>query len=92
MEQVATDLSLTSVFLEDGKIQTSQRSHFPFKYEQTILVDNINTTKTYKIVTDESGFEIADLTSDKTIMVVNHDTYTIDHKLPFQIKIQNYAT
>ena len=30
LEQVASGLNLTSVFYEDGKIQTSQQAHFPF--------------------------------------------------------------
>lgn len=91
LEQVASDLNLTSVFFEEGKIQTSQRAHFPFKYEQTISVDSISKSKAYKIVTNENGFEIADLASDKTIMVANHNTYAIDHKLPFQVKVENKA-
>ena len=91
LEQVVSGLNLTSVFLEEGKIQTSQRADLPFNYEQTIPVDSIFKTKAFKIVTEETGFEILDETTGTSLRVANHDTYAIDHNLPFQIKVENEA-
>ncbi|MGB5418848.1 GumC family protein [Algibacter sp.] len=91
LEQVASDLNLTSIFLEEGKIQTTQRVHLPFKYEQTIPVDSITKSMAYKIVATKTGFEITDMTTNYSLTVANHDTYAIDHKLPFQNKVENKA-
>ena len=83
LEQVASGLHLTSSFFEEGDIKTTQRENFPFHYEQTILVDSIIKEKAFKIVTHKDGY--------KTMEIANHDTYAIEHELPFQIKIENKA-
>ncbi len=89
LEQVAKRLNLTSSVYEEGKIQTSQRASFPFNYEQTISVDSIGRGQSYKVFTNTDGFEITDLKTDITLTVANHDTYAIEHNLPFQIKVEN---
>ena len=89
LEQVASGLNLTSIFFEEGQIQTSQIASTPFAYTQTIATDSITKSYTYKVFTNTKGFDILDVSADKTVHVPNHDTYLIEHDFPFQIKIEN---
>ncbi len=89
LEQVASGLNLTSNFFEEGKIQTSRVASVPYSYVQTIAIDSITRGHTYKIFTNKEGFEILNLKTNETLKVAKHDTYAMDHDLPFQIKIEN---
>lgn len=89
LEQVALEMHLTSNFFYEGNIQTSQIAYTPFNYTQTIASDSITEKFIYKVVSNTKGFEIYDKQSDKTTQVPNHDTSSINHNFPFQIKIEN---
>lgn len=89
VERVVKALKLNTRFFEEGTIQTRLIADLPFYYEQIIDVDSINSTLSYTIDVKESGFEILNVNTDKTFSIPNHDSFEIEHNLPFHLKIES---
>lgn len=92
LEEVASQLDLTSSFYEVGRLQTSQAGSLPYFYKQTISTDSIEKNYVFEVLTTGKGFEITDLTdlsmNDK-VLIPGHDSYKTDHNFPFEIKIED---
>jgi len=89
MERVVRELNLNTVFYEEGTIQTKQIDQLPLDFHQIIHPDSIVGTLSYNIVLNDKGFQITDLDTDKVFSFNGHSTYTQDHKLPFNIKLND---
>jgi len=89
MERVVRELNLNTVFYEQGTIQTTQIDKLPLDFRQIIHPDSISGTLSYNLVLTDKGFQIKDLDTDKVFSFNGHSTYTQNHKLPFNIKLND---
>lgn len=89
MERVVRELNLNTVFYEEGTIQTKQIEALPLDFNQIILPDSISQTLAYKVLVTEKGFQVTNIDTDKVINFNEHTTYTTNHKLPFNIKLND---
>lgn len=89
MERVVRELNLNTVFYEEGTIQTTQIESLPLDYNQAIKADSISRTMSYKLVITDKGFDITNLDTDKTFDFKGHSTYTQNHTLPFNLKLND---
>ncbi|WP_353779872.1 polysaccharide biosynthesis tyrosine autokinase [Winogradskyella sp. 3972H.M.0a.05] len=87
LERVVQKLNLNANIFEEGRIRTSRVKEPPFQFEQLIKSDNINRALNFEVEVNKTGFEILDVKNDKTFSVPNHNTYLLDHNLPFEIRI-----
>ena len=51
------------------------------------MPDGITNLSTYNIIINASGFEILDVKTEQTFNFKEHSTYSIDHDLPFNLKL-----
>ncbi|WP_296313612.1 GumC family protein [Winogradskyella sp. UBA3174] len=86
VERVVRKLNLNTKFYEEGTIQTSPLEFLPFEFEQLIKSDSIINNLGYKIVVSKSKFTVSNINSEKTYDFQNHNSYTQEHGLPFQIR------
>lgn len=89
MERVVRELNLNTVFYEEGTIQTKQIEALPLDYNQIIQPDSISQTLSYKILVTDKGFQVINLDTDKVFKFNGHSTYTQNHKLPFNVKLND---
>ena len=89
LEKVAKKLKLNTRFYEEGTIQTAQIGNLPFIYEQIIATDSVLNPRSYSIEIKDNSFVVANLISDKTFEITNHNSYEASHNLPFQIRIED---
>ena len=89
MERVVRELNLNTVFYEEGTIQTKQIESLPLDYNQIIKPDSISQTLSYKLLVTDKGFQVTNLDTDKVFNFKGHSTYTHNHKLPFDIKLND---
>ncbi|NRB84791.1 MAG: polysaccharide biosynthesis tyrosine autokinase, partial [Winogradskyella sp.] len=54
---------------------------------QILMPDGITNLSTYNIIINASGFEILDVKTEQTFNFKEHSTYSIDHDLPFNLKL-----
>jgi len=89
LEKVATELNLTSSFYEVGNVQTTQNASLPFYYKQLIPSESIEKGYSYEIKTTEKGFTIVNKFTNEELVITNHDSFVIDHNLPFEVKVDS---
>ncbi|WP_138433358.1 GumC family protein [Winogradskyella algicola] len=89
MEKVVRELNLNTVFYEEGTIQTKQIESLPLDYAQVILPDSISAPMSYKVSITDKGFQITNLDTEKVFNFKGHSTYTQNHKLPFNLKLND---
>jgi capsular exopolysaccharide synthesis family protein len=89
MEKVVRELNLNTVFYEEGTIQTKQIESLPLDYAQVILPDSISAPMSYKVSITDKGFQITNLDTEKVFNFKGHSTYTRNHKLPFNLKLND---
>ncbi|WP_299119753.1 tyrosine-protein kinase domain-containing protein [uncultured Winogradskyella sp.] len=89
MNRVVRELNLNTIFYEEGTIQTSQIDALPFEFQQIINSDSIVESLTYKVKVREKGFEITNINTDKVFSFDEFSTYTKEHRLPFNVKIDS---
>jgi len=89
LEKVAAELNLTSSFYEVGNIQTTQVASLPFYYKQLIPSESIEKGYSYEIKTTEKGFRVINNLSNEELVITNHDSFVIDHNLPFEVKVDS---
>lgn len=89
MERVVRELNLNTVFYEEGTIQTKQIESLPLDYNQIIKPDSISKTLSYKIQVTDKGFQVINIDTDKVLKFKGHSTYTQNHDLPFNVKLND---
>lgn len=89
LDEVVSNLTLTSNFYIEGNVKTSQIDYLPYLYEQSIVSDSILDESSYKVQTLADGFAIENLETKELLKVVGHNTYIIAHQLPFNLKIES---
>ena len=89
MERVVRELNLNTVFYEEGTIQTKQIESLPLDYNQIIKPDSISKTLSYKIQITDKGFQVINIDTDKVLKFKGHSTYTQNHNLPFNVKLND---
>ncbi|MCT4630864.1 tyrosine-protein kinase domain-containing protein [Winogradskyella sp.] len=89
MEKVVRELNLNTSFYEEGTIQTKQIESLPFGFEQIIKPDSINTPLSYKVELNNKGLLITNLKTDKVFDFDTHSTFAKNHRLPFNIKLND---
>ena len=89
MERVVRELNLNTVFYEEGTIQTKQIESLPLDYNQIIKPDSISKTLSYKIQVTDKGFQVINIDTDKVLKFKGHSTYTQNHNLPFNVKLND---
>jgi capsular exopolysaccharide synthesis family protein len=89
MEKVVRELNLNTSFYEEGTIQTKQIESLPFGFEQIIKPDSINTPLSYKVELNNKGMLITNLKTDKVFDFDTHSTFAKNHRLPFNIKLND---
>ena len=89
LEQVVNQLSLTTKMYEEGTIQTKQLADLPFEFRQIIKSDSIKKSRAFEIYVNDTGFEIFNGITDAKITVSGYDTNSVEHNLPFNIRIDD---
>jgi capsular exopolysaccharide synthesis family protein len=89
IEKVEEELNLRQSFFSLGDIRIAQLDTLPFTYKQIRGSKTIFTKGDFKITVTPNAFEVYNVEADSTLLFPNHDTYLIDHSLPFQIKIES---
>lgn len=87
MNRVVRQLNLNTVFYEEGTIQTSQIDKLPLDFLQKIKSDSITKTSSYRVLVKSKGFQITNLDTDKVFNFKEHSTFSQNHTLPFEIKL-----
>ena len=87
MNRVVRQLNLNTVFYEEGTIQTSQIDKLPLDFLQKIKSDSITKTSSYRVLVKSKGFQITNLGTDKVFDFKEHSTFSQNHTLPFEIKL-----
>lgn len=87
MNRVVRQLNLNTVFYEEGTIQTSQIDKLPLDFLQKIKSDSITKTSSYRVLVKSKGFQITNLDTDKVFNFKEHSTFSENHTLPFEIKL-----
>ena len=89
LEKVVQDLDLNSVKFEVGNIQTSQIDTFPFAYKRILPNTNLKRSFNFSIKVDQDKFSVINLSTDEEVEIPDHNSYLLDHNLPFQIQIED---
>ena len=89
LEKVVVDLKLTSVFYEEGRVQTSEIDTLPFFYEQIKFYERNQGGSSFEVEVTNEGFEVYNVASETTTLFTDYDTYKIAHELPFQLRAEN---
>lgn len=89
LERVAKKLKLNTRFYDEGTVKAYQISELPFTYEQIIAADSVLKPMSYAVEVKGNSFDITNLISEKTFVIPNHNSFETNHKLPFQLKIEN---
>lgn len=92
LEEVAKELKLNTSFYEEGTIQTAQIAELPFYFEQSMPADSIFGVRSYIIDVKENSFEVTHTEREQTFVIPNHDSYTTEHNLPFEIRFVDEAS
>ncbi|MCK8480561.1 GumC family protein [Psychroserpens algicola] len=89
IEDVVKKLDLTVEYYEEGNILTTQIDQFPFKFTKTKSNDSIINFSSYKIVVKANEFQVFRGESDKAIVIPNHNSYNVNHNLPFELQFEH---
>jgi len=89
IEKVVENLELTTVIIAEGDIKTKQLDSLPFVFERILHPEKGLPTGSFEITVTKEGFEVLDLSSETVTKIPYHDSYLIDHELPFQIKLED---
>ncbi|MDA7567876.1 polysaccharide biosynthesis tyrosine autokinase [Flavobacteriaceae bacterium] len=90
LEKVAKRLNLTTNFYEVGTIQTRQLHVLPFYFEESILQNKqIDKSLSFTIEVSKSTFEVINNKTQEVLSIPNHDSFAMDHDLPFNIDIRD---
>ncbi|MCA0151864.1 GumC family protein [Winogradskyella vincentii] len=92
IERVVRELNLNTKFFEVGTIQTSPVANLPFEYEQLVHQDSIIKSSTYEVNIENSKFRIVNNTNEKVYEFSNHNTFSSEHDLPFNIRYNTEAS
>ena len=85
LKKVAYQQKLNTIFYEEGTIITSQIAELPFNFDQLVAPDSIGLGSRYSIDVDTDAFEVTNLATKKITKIPNHDSYAMEHDLPFEI-------
>ena len=88
LEKVVKELDLTLSIYEEGRIRTLQLAELPFFFEKKFSSDSIFNGVSYKIEVSQKGLEVNNLRTNQIVNFSGHDTKTIQHNLPFELKVE----
>lgn len=91
IEQVVTNLNLTSEYYEAGNVRTAEIDFFPFEVKRNFSVDDDSALGRYQIEVKSDGFEIRKGESGNPILVPNFNSYLIKHTLPFDVQSKDIS-
>ena len=89
LEKVVKRLNLTTEIYETGSIGTTQRDRLPFYYGKKKDSTELDFSGSYTIRVNNENFNVTNLKSNNTVVIPNHDSFTTEHDLPFEIQIRN---
>jgi len=90
LEKVAKRLNLTTNFYEVGTIQTRELHVLPFYFEESILQNKqMDKSLSFTIEVFKSTFVVTNNKTQEVLSIPNHDSFAMDHDLPFNIDIRD---
>lgn len=92
VEQVVKNLNLTMEFYEEGTVITSEIDRFPFAVNKSIENDSIFSAELFRIYVKESSFEVFRGGADKPIVIPDHNSYLVNHNLPFDLQARGVGS
>jgi capsular exopolysaccharide synthesis family protein len=92
IDRVVRELNLNTSFFEEGTIQTTQIDVLPLEFQQIIHPDSITKPIVYKLKINETGIEVINNETENVYTFPEYATYTKEHRLPFNIKMDTSNT
>ncbi|MEY8847871.1 GumC family protein [Psychroserpens sp. XS_ASV72] len=89
LEEVARQQKLNTLFFEEGTIQTARIAELPFYFEQLISQDSISNPLAYSIDVEDDYFDVTNLKTETSVRIPNHDSFSVDHDFPFEIRLDS---
>jgi len=89
IEEVVLSSNLNTSFYEEGQILTSELPYLPFQFKQLINSKLVQNHSEYRIHITAEGFEVIKSGSEEQLAFSNHSSYNKEHKLPFEILLNN---
>lgn len=89
LEKVEKELQLSHSFYEDGAYRMVELNALPFRYQPIFGVDSVAVTGSFRVNVTSNSFEVNNMETDDTTIIENHDSFLVEHGLPFEIKIES---